>query len=512
MVLLALVLIVLLGALVWGSVLRLQRAEKRHREAESALRESEEHFRTLAESLQHLVWTCRPDGWCDYLSRQWLDYTGRSDREQLGYGWMELLHPADRERVQAEWAASTRRSERFDMEFRIRRADGVYRWFKTRAVPLRDASGAVVKWFGSNTDVEDYKLAQQKLRAQLEQLHLLDRSTRAIGARRDLRSIFQTVLAGLEQDFSIDFGCVFLHDATRHSLIVNCVGAASQDFVPQLTMPEGTRVEIDANGLERSVSGQLVYEPDIVRARFPFPRRLARAGLGSLVLAPLIVESKVFGVLVAARRSAGGFSGDDNEFLRQLSEHVALAVSQAELYGVLQRAYEDLRQTQEGLVQDEPLRALSQMVRAVPADFESVRPPPLRILVVDDDPLLLVSLRETLESDGHTLVIADGGQAGIAALDEAERQGKPFNILITDLGMPNVDGRKVAAAAKAARHPIPVIMLTGWGKRLLEDDATPPYVDRVLSKPTRLPELRKTLAELTAAAAEPQRRASDERR
>ena len=105
---------------------------------EQALVESRQHYRALAESLPHLVWTCRPDGYCDYLSRQWVDYTGRPADEQLGFGWAEHVHPDDRERVQAEWEAATLRGDLFDVEFRIRRADGVYRWFRTRALPLRD--------------------------------------------------------------------------------------------------------------------------------------------------------------------------------------------------------------------------------------------------------------------------------------------------------------------------------------------------------------------------------------
>jgi PAS domain S-box-containing protein len=139
-------------------------AQDELRRANEALAESQQHYQALAESLPHLVWTCRPDGQCDFLSRQWVDYTGRPAEKQLGYGWADQLHPDDRERVQAEWAQATVRGDTFDVEFRIRRADGVYRWFKTRAVPLRNASGKILKWFGSNTDVDDYKRSGESLR------------------------------------------------------------------------------------------------------------------------------------------------------------------------------------------------------------------------------------------------------------------------------------------------------------------------------------------------------------
>jgi PAS domain S-box-containing protein len=140
---------------------------------EHALLESRQHYQALAESLPHLVWTCRPDGYCDFLSRQWVEYTGQSAASQLGYGWTELLHPDDQVRVKSEWTAAAVRGDRFDTEFRIRRADGAYRWFRTRAVPLRDASGHIVKWFGSNTDINDYKQAVTNIARAEERFRLV---------------------------------------------------------------------------------------------------------------------------------------------------------------------------------------------------------------------------------------------------------------------------------------------------------------------------------------------------
>src|SRR5690606_33505249 len=124
----------------------------------------------------------------------------------------------------------------------------------------------------------------------------------------------------------------------------------------------------------------------------------------------------------------------------------------------------------------------------------------LRVLVVDDDPLLIKSLRDTLESDGHLVTAADGGEAGIEAFTAAHRRQEPFSLVVTDLGMPYVDGRKVAAAIKALSPSTPVIMLTGWGRRLVAENDIPEHVDRVLNKPPRLHELRAALVELTSGA------------
>ena len=124
----------------------------------------------------------------------------------------------------------------------------------------------------------------------------------------------------------------------------------------------------------------------------------------------------------------------------------------------------------------------------------------LHILIVDDDPLMLKSLRDTLELDGHSVVAANGGQAGIDAFRAA---GEAFDLVITDLGMPYVDGRKVAGAIKALEEATPVIMLTGWGQRLVAEGEIPAHVDRVLSKPPKLRELRTALAQLTQRSGSP---------
>lgn len=118
----------------------------------------------------------------------------------------------------------------------------------------------------------------------------------------------------------------------------------------------------------------------------------------------------------------------------------------------------------------------------------------LRLLVVDDDALLLQSMCRVLESDGHSVVAAAGGGQGIDALRAAEARGESFSAVITDLGMPEVDGWMVASTVKSISPVTPVIMLSGWGARLAQDGQPLPNVDALLSKPPRLDELRGLLA------------------
>ena len=136
------------------------------RRAEEALRESEQRWRSLTEALPQLVWGARPDGACDYFSAQWTNYTGVKESDLLGWRWMEALHPDDREPTRQFWMESVAGRHPYDVEYRVRRSDGTYSWFKTRGTPIRESDGRIVKWFGTCTDITDRKRAEQALKDQ----------------------------------------------------------------------------------------------------------------------------------------------------------------------------------------------------------------------------------------------------------------------------------------------------------------------------------------------------------
>ena len=129
-------------------------------------------FREMMEALPHLLWTCLPDGPCDYLSPQWVHYTGISEAEQLGYGWLQQLHPDDRSFVIEHWTLTAAEGIPFEVEFRIRRHDGIYRWFRTLALPVRNDAGTITHWFGTNIDIESQKRSEAALRSSEDRFHL----------------------------------------------------------------------------------------------------------------------------------------------------------------------------------------------------------------------------------------------------------------------------------------------------------------------------------------------------
>jgi GAF domain-containing protein len=183
------------------------------------------------------------------------------------------------------------------------------------------------------------------------------------------------VLRNLEDELPIDFGCVCLYDADAGALSIATIGARSRAHAGDLALEERDGLPIDPNGLARCVSGQLSMSPMSPRSHFRFHSASHVRGLRSLVLAPLLVENRVFGVLVVARAAAEAFSSAECEFLRHLSEHVALAAHQAQLYEALQRAYDDLHQSQQAVLQQERLRALGQMASGIAHDINNAISP-----------------------------------------------------------------------------------------------------------------------------------------
>jgi signal transduction histidine kinase/ActR/RegA family two-component response regulator/PAS domain-containing protein len=632
---------------------------------------------------------------------------------------MQSYTPDSRVLLQAALQAACEKGTPYDLDLQIVTARGEHKWVRTICHPIVQ-DGKVARLRGALQDITAQKTSEARLQAQLRRLHMLEHITRAIGERQDLPSILQVVVRTLEEELPLNFCCVCLYEPAERTLTVLAVGLASLELAARLAMTEQARIPIDENGLSRCVQGQLVYEADIAGLPFPFPQRLGGVGLRSLVAAPLQIESQVFGALISARREPNSFTSAECEFLRQLSEHVALAAHQAQLHGALQTAYDELRSTQQAVMQQERLRVLGQMASGIAHDINNaispialytdsmlenepglserargylrtiqqatsdvaetvarmrefyrqrvgqsqlvsldinvivpqvieltrarwetmpqqggtvievktslasglpsimgakseirealtnlifnavdampqggiltlrtrldeeervvvevidtgfgmneetrrrclepffttkgergtglglamvygvmqrhggeleidsgpgsgttarlcfasaagaaasstglqlILPAGLRILLVDDDPILLKSLRETLEQDGHTILTANGGKQGLDIFHtEVDPTGQStISVVITDLGMPHVDGRSVARGVKQVSRDTPVILLTGWGERLIAEGDAPANVDRVLSKPPRLRELRKALAEL----------------
>jgi PAS domain S-box-containing protein len=130
----------------------------------AALRESEAKFRTIADAMPQMVWSTLPDGYHDYYNQQWYSYTGVPQGSTDGDGWNDIFHPDDSARAWAAWRASLATGKTYEIQYRLRHHSGAYRWVLGRALPVRDDTGAIIRWMGTCTDIDDQKKAEDELR------------------------------------------------------------------------------------------------------------------------------------------------------------------------------------------------------------------------------------------------------------------------------------------------------------------------------------------------------------
>ena len=147
-----------------GRELAYERQEASLKRIQRSLRESNDQFRQLANAMPQIVWVTRPDGYHEYYNQRWYDYIGCTLDQCLGHAWSNHLHPDDRQRASDRWQLAIRSGQPYEIEYRFRGKNGSYRWFLGRALPVRNEAGKVVRWFGTCTDIEDMKRADEALR------------------------------------------------------------------------------------------------------------------------------------------------------------------------------------------------------------------------------------------------------------------------------------------------------------------------------------------------------------
>jgi PAS domain S-box-containing protein len=156
--------VLIFAALIWIGSSSLNKVDAERQRTTEAIQESEERFRTMADSVPQLAWIAKADGFIYWYNQRWYEYTGTTREQMEGWGWQSVHDPLVLPNVLEQWGASIATGKPFEMEFPLRRADGVYRSFLTRCLPLKNAEGQVVQWFGTNTDVTKLKRAEDEIR------------------------------------------------------------------------------------------------------------------------------------------------------------------------------------------------------------------------------------------------------------------------------------------------------------------------------------------------------------
>src|SRR5258705_639201 len=144
------------------------------------MNDSQDRYRTMLHAIPTMAWSSQPDGSVEFANQRWHDYTGLSDEELRGWGWKVAVHPDDLETVIGKWQALLASRQPGEIEGRVRRFDGEYRWFLFRAEPLRDDLGDIIRWYGTNTDIEERKRAESLLVRAAEEIKKSEAQLRTI--------------------------------------------------------------------------------------------------------------------------------------------------------------------------------------------------------------------------------------------------------------------------------------------------------------------------------------------
>ncbi|MDQ2776047.1 MAG: PAS domain S-box protein [Acidobacteriota bacterium] len=328
---------------------------------EQALRESEQHFRSLAEALPQLVWTSLPSGSCDYLSSQWVEYTGIPEQDQLGLRWLDLvMHPDDREVTYRAWMAAVADEAAYDLEYRLRRADGVYRWFKTRGTPVRDSSERIVRWFGTCTDIDDQRSAEEERKQMLarEQVarataELLNRIGPMLLSELDSAALIQRVTDIATELVRAEIGSFFHNvvDERGESYMLYSLSGVPREAFAKFPMPRNTAVFGPTfRGEGVVLSGDITKDPRYGHTAPHYGIPQGHLPVKSYLAAPVISRSgEVLGGLFFGHSQPEVFSQTDAEVVTGIAAQAAIALDNARLFAASERAQEALRQSNQEL-------------------------------------------------------------------------------------------------------------------------------------------------------------------
>ncbi|HEY1044255.1 MAG TPA: ATP-binding protein [Telluria sp.] len=309
--------------------------------AEDSLRQNEEVLRALANSIPQLAWMANADGHITWYNERWYEYTGTTAAEMLGWGWQKVHDPSVLPHMLEHWRESLRTGTPFEMEFPLRGADGQFRWFLTRVNPVRDRHGHVVRWFGTNTDVDQVKRVQQALRDESNVLELLNSTGAALASHRDLRSLLQTVTDAATDISGARMGAFFYHGAgTLDMFVVSGVDANEFDNFghPRATPLFGPSLRGDAIVRVDDVLQDPRYGQNPPNNGLPARHPPVRSYLAVPVRSR---SGEVLGSMFFGHPEPGIFSARSERILSGIAAQAAVAIDNTRLYEAAQRAAEE---------------------------------------------------------------------------------------------------------------------------------------------------------------------------
>ena len=295
--------------------------------AEDALQESEERFRTMADSIPQLAWIIDGDGSVEWYNRRWYDYTGSTLAQMRESGWQDVRDPETHTEFSKRWERSRAEGESFEIEMRLRGRDGIFRPFLVKVVPVLDERGGVLRWLGTATDISEGVQLRAALSRELETSRLLLQTANAIAEWTDLGKILDALLIGVVRGTSHSRASVGLWDEMNRR--VDVLASAGDDPVA----PGAFRLEEFSPPFQQAIKdGQAVLvDHDLIA---PELRRMAdRYESRKALLAPLVYRERVVGLLfVDDPCQSVDFTREDRALIEGMASQAAVAVANAQLY------------------------------------------------------------------------------------------------------------------------------------------------------------------------------------
>ncbi len=494
------------------------------------IEESESQLRTLAESIPQLVWTCKADGQCDYLSHQWERYTGMASSEQLGLNWLDrVLHPDDRERTYQAWMMAVQDRAPYDIEYRVRRHDGVYRWFKTRGTPLRNADGQIEKWFGTCTDIEDQKNAARAMvqKQKLEGIGLL-----AGGIAHDFNNLLVGVLgnAGLIGDTLaqddplqplvkgvVDAGERAAH-LTRQLLAYAGKGRFYVEVIDvaelvrttyaliKMSLPKSVgvllelagdtpRIEADSGQVQQVIMNLVINGAEAIPEGRPgtVSIRTGTAKVDAKYLRThrfVSTEPPLRGVYACVEIEDDG-SGMDEATLGRIfdpfftTKFTGRGLGLAAVQGIVSAARGAMEVTSSPETGTRFRVLLPVSEKSPDKHSEAARAVTKRqrtgtILVIDDETVVRETTRPALENNGYRVVLASSGEAGVTIYRE---QPGEIRLVLLDMSMPGMSGKETLRHIRSVNRNVPVLIFSGYSEDLVQDHFAGLNIAGFLQKP-----------------------------
>lgn len=511
--------------------------QTRLRATEQALKQSQAEFFQMADAIPQMAWMTRSDGYVDWFNQRWFEYTGKTLEQCVGWGWTECIDSDEFPRVKKAWEHSIATGERVDLVAPIRGADGKIRHFLTRALPLRDDSGKIIRWFGTNTDISEQKKVQEELREVAAQLSEADRRKDEFLATlaHELRNPLAPIRMGLEL-MKISGNDLEVIDETRETLErqTKQLIALVDDLMDvsrvtrgklQLRKAEVPLADIVASAVETSrpliddsshtleiVGGdtELHLYADPNRMAQVFSNLLNNAAKytpdgGKITLT--VEQPNTHEVTIRVRDNGIGLPSDQIDSIftmfmqidRSLEKrHSGLGIGLTLVKSLVEMHGGRIRAMSPGPGLGSEFSVTLPLAKVDQKDRQQAPSPTLtpyqstkhRVLVVDDNHAAAEMLSKVVKMLGNEVRIAEDGKQAV----EIAESFRP-EIILMDLGMPRMNGYE------AARHirqtdwgkDVLLIALTGWGQQEDRERTTAAGFDMHLVKPAEPSELQKIL-------------------